>query len=854
MVARMPTLSSTLRVQLIDAVSGPAKGAASGLKGLEGAMARLGKSGSGAARGLVSTLEQLRSKSKAIGDFRDLRRGLKDTSAEFKAAKSNVDRLKAALAAASSPTKRMQADLRSAQSALKSATSAFKEQGAAVRGAEAALRQFGITGRTGIARSQQEIRNEIAKTIRSMRNLDRESRAAAQRAERRGARREAIGGVAGVAGAAAGHRATQAAVDSVKKGAHREAAINKIRNVSNSEEEVRRATQIASEVSGKFPYTSQEGALHDYVEMRSIAATNDPKNPINYDMMRQNMGVVAQTRAALASSGEDLTERDVRSLMLALEGSGRANDPAAVKNMFDAYTRAKQVFGTAIDADKVRDFVANAKSSNFSMSDPAFFNSTMARLAQGNASRLGNEFSQTLSTIVGGRMTLQGANWLADKGLIRKEQIKKGGGGKFYIEGNVKNQDLLSTDQTAWAQQVLMPGLEKSGVLNKDVIHKRMDVIRKASPGVDEHQIEERAIHGLIADSLAKSGFRSTVTDNLAHAIANQIITDKNVEQMKQAKGLEASNTLGQNPVAAMQEMVNAVGNFASVLTSPAMQTAGSALHSIAGGLSSLSASVQQWQKDNPGMAKALGAGAPAGMLLGGGAAAWWSALRLKDWLFGGSKSSGAPSSGAGAGAARGLLRGIGRGGLGGALYLGGEYGISALFDKLSERLTPEQQARYRAERDLSTFDRLKRLFGHKVGAEALPGTSTADPGVPQWRARMAEIDARVKQIDASTHPSMQGMSHPEKTALGIERAGLERKITGAAPEANAGGAASAAQETGAAYNEALKVQLAQTQAIVDAAVAQMMGKLSFIASPTIKPKLDMSAIGAVHADTGIDP
>jgi hypothetical protein len=88
----------------------------------------------------------------------------------------------------------------------------------------------------------------------------------------------------------------------------------------------------------------------------------------------------------------------------------------------------------------------------------------MARLAQGNASRLGNEFAQTMNTIVGGHMTKAGAEWLVKTGMIQPNQIRKGGGGKFYIAGKIKDQDLLSTfPELVGACRILLPGIEPPG-------------------------------------------------------------------------------------------------------------------------------------------------------------------------------------------------------------------------------------------------------------------------------------------------------------------------------------------------------------------------------------------------------
>ncbi|WP_411905981.1 phage tail tape measure protein [Rhizobium mayense] len=172
----MTSRTASLRLQLIDAVSGPSRKATNSLRGIDGALARLGKGGSPEIRRLVKQLEQLQRKAGSIEDFTANRRGFKDLATQMAAARSNVSRLEAALKSAAKPTAKMKADLESAKAALKSTTQAFREQGVAVRQSERAMAAYGIAGRRGISSSQQAIRNEIAKTIREMRRLDQEAR------------------------------------------------------------------------------------------------------------------------------------------------------------------------------------------------------------------------------------------------------------------------------------------------------------------------------------------------------------------------------------------------------------------------------------------------------------------------------------------------------------------------------------------------------------------------------------------------------------------------------------------------------------------------------------------------------
>lgn len=826
----MANLTSTLRIQLLDQVSGPSKGAAAAMKNLEGAISHLGKNGARGAKNLIGQLDHLRQKAGKIGEYNALRKGLANAGLEFRHLRENAKQLQSALNDTAKPTKKMQAEMRAAQNAVKKASNAFRDQRTAVREAEHALRAFGVNSRSEIVRSQQQVRSEIVKTIQKMRELDKESRK----------NRPKPGSSSGpstwqiVGGAAGGYAVVKAADATVKlgmQGAHREAAINRIRNVSNDESEVEKAKEIASDVSRAYPYTTQEAALHDYVETRSIASTGDRNNPINFETMKRNQMTIARARSALASSGEDLSDEDVRSLMTALEGSGRAMDPNGLQNLMTAYVRGKQTFGTAISADKVRDLVANSKSSNFSISDPAFFENGMARLAQGNASRLGNEMSQTLSTLVGGHMTKQGAMWLVDRGLITEDQIVKGGGGKFSIKGSVKSQDLLSTDPTAWAQQVLLPSLQNSGVLNEDAIKQRMSVLRKGDPKGDPHTLEERAIHSLISDSLAKSGFRATVTDNLVHAIGNEVMIKRNVEQMKAAKGLDAADTLGQNPVAAFQEFMNSVSSFAGVLTGPAMQSAGQTLHSLADGISYFTSKLETWQKAHPTQSKVLGEG-----VLGGTAAAGtWTVWELYKKWFGGGKGSAAEdvlknvedvAPGAASGMGGSLLKGAGKGLLLGIIEQLAEEGIKYGLDKLNNKIYTPGELRKRDAylNNMPTFPWQSGMPW--MGPVDAPDVST-DP------------KTRFDQLGAYLNPTKP--MHPDQILAGL------------APAGDPAAGADAATKTMDGFNQTMQTKADDARAIMSKLMSDIQAIAATVIAPTIRPKVDMSAISGVHADIGVD-
>jgi hypothetical protein len=89
---------------------------------------------------------------------------------------------------------------------------------------------------------------------------------------------------------------------------------------------------------------------------------------------------------------------------------------------------------------------------------------------------------------------------------------------------------------------------------------------------------------------------RTTVTDNLAHAIANELLISRDVQQMKGASGMGAAADVGKNPIAAMKEFTGSIENFAAVVGGPLMAPAAKALDALAHSIEDFTSRLQKTQ------------------------------------------------------------------------------------------------------------------------------------------------------------------------------------------------------------------------------------------------------------------
>ena len=217
-----------------------------------------------------------------------------------------------------------------------------------------------------------------------------------------------------------------------------------------------------------------------------------------------------------------------------------------------------------------------------------------------------------------------------------QKDLRRRAGATATINGLV-GSDVLQVNQLDWAVRDLLPALQKHGVLSEANIKKREALLRKDNPNIDERTLRERAEAGLISAAIARSGMRTTVTDNFAHAIANELLIGRDVAQMKGAAGSAAlAASIGQNPAAAMTEITNSLSNFAAVMVDPIMPRAAAALHSLSQAIGAAQKQYTDFAKAHPDVAAATTATGGAAVAAGVGAMAWKIAAGVWNKIFGG--------------------------------------------------------------------------------------------------------------------------------------------------------------------------------------------------------------------------
>lgn len=341
-----------------------------------------------------------------------------------------------------------------------------------------------------------------------------------------------------------------------------------------------------------------------------------------------------------------------------------------------------------------------------------------------------------------------------------------------------------------------------------------LEAVQKGSPGATDKMAKIR-MQGVVGDWAALVA----ATENLFLAIADAGV-------LKTATELIKSLTAGLKSMAESNPQLLEFATYALVLAG-VLGPIGMLLSGVVGGLLSLVAVLRILK------AVAIGTkGAAAAGVLGGGAAA------------------GAGAAAAGAAAKGGWWSKLVRG--------GNALAVGWTVKELLETFDPEGNLWGLTSGIDAWVERNLGFNPSKIGGggdegPALTKAEAAAADIAEWQARQAEIDARLAQIEANTHPAMRDAPNPERDRLMMDRAMLQGQIDAATPMANSEDAAAAGQETGAAFKENLVKEVEEARRLIQQQVGLIKNDLSFVANPTVTPRVDSSALRGVHADVGVD-
>jgi len=220
-------------------------------------------------------------------------------------------------------------------------------------------------------------------------------------------------------------------------------------------------------------------------------------------------------------------------------------------------------------------------------------------------------------------------------------------------------------------------------------------------------------------------------------------------------------------------------------------------------------------------------------------AAGFGAAVAASAGVVGSGAAAGAGAAGAAAGAATkgGWLKKLGRG--------FGVFSVGLIAKELLDTLDPKGNLWGLTSGIDAWFERNFGFNPSKIGGGSASATEGAGASqLEDWLARQAEIDARLAQIEASTHPAMRDAPNPERDRLITERALIEGKIA----EARKAG-----ESTGEAFSEGLEIGMERAREIARREMQKIKQELEQTIQPVIRPRVDGATLRGVHADVGVE-
>jgi hypothetical protein len=414
------TIVGQLVVNLIDGVTGKAKGIAAAIKAIENSVTGLGKVNvkGGGVDGLATSLKNAE---KAARDLAATGKGLDDWGSRFS---GNLGRLRATpgeIDKIRDSWRRLQGDMRGGR-----LDEAFRVN---------AVRQWQASAIAGLA----AVRREHEKTERAI---------TAASVSRLG-RNAAI--VAGAVPTAYG--AQRATRYGLTHGAELPRETTRQFLGGMTPEEQATAAIKARELSTRFPSIGQVGAMEHIRQLR--ARFGDFPHAIDGVESLVRAQVILQNLKGGEQAGHDL-ER----LVLGLEGLGAGADPKKFKQYLDAFVKAKSLFPD-LRGEDFRQYLQTSKASKYGLSDDYLTNVAPTMMQHEGAAKFGTMQQTAFGALVGLRTRKRSVEQLIEHGLA--EKWHKNARGEVLLDKIVGEQDLIS-NPFKWATEVLAPALEKKGV------------------------------------------------------------------------------------------------------------------------------------------------------------------------------------------------------------------------------------------------------------------------------------------------------------------------------------------------------------------------------------------------------
>ncbi|QPB09424.1 tape measure protein [Burkholderia phage Mana] len=434
-------------------------------------------------------LKELNDTQRRIGEFREMRTGLTNTSTKLADAQKKVKELAKSLHAVGPPSQQMIAELAKARQASSRLGTAFKKQSTSVDELRNRLARAGVDT-SKLSQHERTLRTDITATTGAIDAQSRRLDALNTRQKRIADMRAKMGAMRGAAAemAIGGYAARTT-------GSH---ILNDLR------EPLAEAKKVQNERGRIQGLGLGDRATQD--AERYVRAMKSPGVAIaeNMTLMRDAMSIFADehhaqmvmpTLAKMKFANEAMfgagqgheNEEKFMNMLKVIELRGGTKSEAAFKGEANMVQQVLTATGGRVGGDEWRNFIQTGKVAAKQMRQDAFYYQMEPLIQEMGGHAAGTGVQAAYSNLMQGKTTVRAAKRLVELGLVDKKSVEYNtiGNVKRIKPGALIGGDLFNASPFEWLEKVLLPKLKAKGITSDAKILEEFSTIMTNGNGAN---------------------------------------------------------------------------------------------------------------------------------------------------------------------------------------------------------------------------------------------------------------------------------------------------------------------------------------------------------------------------------
>ncbi|BEP43011.1 phage tail tape measure protein [Variovorax sp. V15] len=448
-------------------------------------------------------LKELNTQQKSVGEFREIRAGLQDTTAKLTAAQARVKQLAQGLGAMGPPSKAMIRDFAAAKREAAALSEQHQRQATRVQALRDKLTAAGISA-AAMGTHERRLRTEISAANRV---IDEQTTKLKQLGERQRAMHAAKAEYQ--KGRHLGHNTTVAGAVAAGSGF---AVLHAMRAP------IAESSKFATEQQRIAALGLGDKVTGDAIKYAKAMETYGTSTRDNLSLVRDGLSVfadlhhaemVAPTLAKMKFANEAIygeeqgheNEKKFMDMLKVIELRGGLANEQVFKDQADKIQRVIAATGGRVQGEEWLNVIKTGGVAAKGLTDEALYYQMEPLVQEMGGHRVGTAMMSAYSNIYQGKTTKRSAMMLGDLGLIAdpsKVKHDKVGQISQLGVGALKGSEIFRENQFRWMEEILLPALKAKGITEKQDVLDAMGGIfsnRTASNLFAQMYLQRDQIH-----------------------------------------------------------------------------------------------------------------------------------------------------------------------------------------------------------------------------------------------------------------------------------------------------------------------------------------------------------------------